>query len=1005
MRLDNVFIYFGRLRRLALTMIVGLACTAGSAAMAATDLYISEYIEGSSNNKAIELFNDTASDIDLAAGRYALRIYFNGSATPGLTISLNGTVPAGGVFVLAHGSASAAILGKADQTDTSSWYNGDDALVLVKGTAVVDSIGQVGVDPGSEWGGGLVSTQDNTLRRKSVVTDGDTNPNDAFNPALEWEGFAADDFSDLAAYEGGTNGGDTAPVVASTVPANAATGVAVDASVTVNFSEPVNVSGSWYTLSCSSSGMKTAITSGGASNLTLDPVDDFMAGETCTLTVVGANVTDQDTADGPDSMVANYTASFSVAGTETGCDGPYTAAFLIQGNGSASPLSGVVTTKGVVVGDYEGPSPALRGFYLQDLVGDNDSGTSDAIFVFNGNNNNVQLGQVVRVTGTVGEFQNQTQLSATNIQRCGVGRVAPVDVMLPMASSEDFERYEGMLVRLPQTLYVTEHFQLGRFGQVVLSSGARLPQPTNIALPGPAALAVQVQNDLNRIILDDGSNGQNPDPIVFGGNVQPLSAVNTLRGGDSATDIVGVMTYTWSGNAASGNAWRVRPVNALGASMPEFHSANPRPASAPNVGGTLRVAGMNVLNYFNSFSGCTGGVSGSAMDCRGAENSEEFTRQKAKTIAALVEMDVDVVGLIEIENDGYGGNSAIRNLVAALNVATVPGNYDLVDVDARIGQTNALGTDAIKVGFIYRPAKVALVGTTGLLNSTAFQNGGDGAPRNRPALAQTFQQIGDAGDGERFIAVVNHFKSKGSACDAPDAGDGQGNCNTVRLNAANELRAWLASNPTDTADPDVLIIGDLNAYAKEDPVRAFTGNGWVNLTEAYRGTDAYSYAFDGQWGYLDHALATPSLASQVVSVAEWHVNADEPNVLDYNTNFKTPGQINSLFAPDPFRNSDHDPVIVGLQLAPLGTCTSPDASPIVVLGNASSGVVNRVIDKGCTIDDLILDEQAWISQNAFLSHVSKVSFDLLKQRKITAAERSKLMAAAQASGVGAGDAD
>jgi len=364
------------------------------------------------------------------------------------------------------------------------------------------------------------------------------------------------------------------------------------------------------------------------------------------------------------------------------CDASFTAAYTIQGSGNASLLNGtVVTTQGVVVGDFEGPSPALRGFYLQDLAGDNDPATSDAVFVYNGNNNSVQLGQVVRVTGTVGEFQNQTQLSASSIAQCGTGSVAPLDVMLPMASADDFERFEGMLVRLPQTLYVTEHYQLGRFGQVVLSSNARLAQPTNVALPGADALAVQAQNDLNRIILDDAANGQNPDPIVFGRNAQPLSASNTLRGGDSATGIVGVMTYTWSGNAASGNAWRVRPVNALGANLPYFHATHPRPDTPPSLGGSLRVVGMNVLNYFNTFSGCTGGVSGAAMSCRGAESSTEFTRQQAKTVAALVAMDADVVGLVEIENDGYGDNSAIRNLVDALNAATAPNRYALLDVD------------------------------------------------------------------------------------------------------------------------------------------------------------------------------------------------------------------------------------------------------------------------------------------------------------------------------------
>lgn len=999
MTIDVAVFDGSRLRKLALGLFAAGLCATGSAALAATDLYISEYVEGSSNNKAVEFYNGTSAAIDLAAGGYKLELYFNGNTTLGTTVNMLGTVPAGGTFVLAHGSASAVILGKANQTNSSSWYNGDDALVLRKGSAVIDSIGQVGFDPGTEWGTGLTSTADNTLRRKLAVTTGRTDTSSPFAPALEWDGYATDTFDNLGTYAGSTGGADAAPSVISTSPANAASDVTTNANVTVTFSEPVSVSGAWYTLSCSSSGVKTALVSGGGSSFTLDPTSDFVAGETCTLGVVAASVTDQD--GSPDALAANYSASFNVASGATGCAASFTAAYTVQGSTTASPLVGsVVTTQGVVVGDFEGPSPALKGFYIQDLVGDNDPATSDAVFVYNAGSNNVQPGQIVRVTGAVSEVQNQTQVTASAVQQCGTGSVTPLDVMLPMASADDFERYEGMLVRLPQTLYVTEHFQLARFGQLVLSVDGRQAQPTNVVQPGAAALEVQAQNVLSRIILDDGTNTQNPEVIVYGRNGQPLSATNTLRGGDSATGIVGVMTYTWSGNAASGNAWRVRPVNALDAVMPHFLAVNPRPDTPPSLTGFLRVAGMNVLNYFNTFIGCTGGVSGAAMDCRGADNSTEFTRQQAKTIAALVAMDVDVVGLVEIENDGYGSNSAIRNLVDALNAATAPNSYALLDVDTRTAQTNAMGTDAIKVGFIYRPARVTPMGTTGALNTTAFQTGGDSAPRNRPALAQAFQQIGGAGAGERFIAVVNHFKSKGSACDTTDAGDGQGNCNGVRVQAANLLRAWLASNPTGTADPDVLVIGDLNANAKEDPIAAFTNNGWVNLIELHGGADAYSYVFDGQWGYLDHALATPSMASQVAGVADWHVNADEPNALDYNTNFKSAAQISSLYAADPFRNSDHDPVIIGLNLVPVGTCTSPDLSPVVMLGNTNSGVVNRVVDKGCTIDDLIFDEQAWSSQSAFLAHVSKVSFDLLKLRKITAAERSKLMAAAQSSGVG-----
>jgi hypothetical protein len=222
-----------------------------------------------------------------------------------------------------------------------------------------------------------------------------------------------------------------------------------------------------------------------------------------------------------------------------------------------------------------------------------------------------------------------------------------------------------------------------------------------------------------------------------------------------------------------------------------------------------------------------------------------------------------------------------------------------------------MGSDAIKVAFIYQPQRLRPVGRTAALNSTAFVNAGDSAPRSRPALAQAWEQA----DGARFITVINHLKSKGSACDAPDAGDGQGNCNAVRLSAARQLRDWLATDPTGTAEPDVLVLGDLNAYAKEDPVQAFVGAGWRDLIASYGGSLAHGYAFNGQWGYLDHALATPSLAlGQVAGATHWHINADEPSVLDYNVNFKSAEQVGALYAADEFRTSDHDPAVVALAL-------------------------------------------------------------------------------------------
>ncbi len=731
---------------------------------------------------------------------------------------------------------------------------------------------------------------------------------------------------------------DVAPSVASVVPANGATSVALDTSLAVTFSEPVNVAGDWFALSCSVSGARgtAEITvSGGPTTFTLDPIVNFVNDETCSLTVFAAGVTDQDSNDPPDSPAADFAAGFATVPANV-CAAPDVTIGSVQGATNVAPAAGtVVTVQGVVVGDYEGTTTTsnIRGFFVQDS-GDGDAATSDGIFVFNGNNNSVSVGQIVQVTGTVSEFQSQTQLGGTlTLATCdGAGTVAPAQVTFPLPAAvggvDYLERFEGMLVSLPQTLTVTEHFQLGRFGQVVVSLD-RQYQPTHLVPPGgPGSerdLLAQA-NALSRIIIDDGTNLQNPDPIVFGRNGQPLTAANTLRSGDTATGITGVLVYTWAGNAASPNAYRVRPVFALNGAA-NFIEVNPRPTAPEAIGGSVRAGSMNLLNYFNTFgtTACTFGVGGGVAECRGAENTAEFERQAAKTVAAILALNPDVLAVNEIENDGYGADSALQDLVNRLNAATAPGTYAFIDADAGTGQVNALGVDAIKVGILYKPAAVTPAGVTAALNTGAFGqiplNTGLTQQRNRPALAQSFESNVTGGV---FTMVANHLKSKGSACTDqaapygpdPDLLDGQGNCPATRTAAAGEMLTWLAGDPTGVGDADVLIVGDLNSYAQETPITTLKTGGFTDLVASLIGPEAFSYVFDGQSGYLDYALASATLVGQVTGVTEYHINADEPSVLDYNTNFKTAAQVASLYAPDQYRVSDHDPILVGLNLAP-----------------------------------------------------------------------------------------
>ena len=237
-----------------------------------------------------------------------------------------------------------------------------------------------------------------------------------------------------------TSGPDSAPTVSSTLPADGATNVGIGQNITVTFSEAVHVTDPWFSLSCSISGSHPATVSGGPVVFTLNPATDFVFGESCTLVIDAARVADDDGNDPPDSMVVNFTAGFG--DWSRPCTLPFTPAYQIQGSGLSPAITGPVTTQGVVVGDYEGPSPTLRGFYLQDATGDGNDATSDAIFVFNGNNNSVSLGDVVRVSGTAADFEDQTQ----------IGSVSSLDEVRHRQRPADRHRLPGRLPHVPRAL-------------------------------------------------------------------------------------------------------------------------------------------------------------------------------------------------------------------------------------------------------------------------------------------------------------------------------------------------------------------------------------------------------------------------------------------------------------------------------------------------------------------------------------------------------------------------
>ncbi|KVO61367.1 ExeM/NucH family extracellular endonuclease [Burkholderia stagnalis] len=584
------------------------------------------------------------------------------------------------------------------------------------------------------------------------------------------------------------------------------------------------------------------------------------------------------------ALVASPAFAATAAPVSSTCGGSATPIAEIQGPGAPSPLAGqTVSIEAVVTADFGG-ADGFSGFFVQqaDPQRRNQPGVSEGLFVY-APKVRAKAGDLVHVTGKVEEKYGQSQLTLSGgIAVCANGQsVTPATLTLPVDNVNTFAAYEGMLVRLPQKLNVTDNYELGRYGSVLLSNG-RLRTPTSVVPPAQAQSQIDA-NARNRLVLDDGSNKQNPATVPYPSPA--LSAANTLRAGYTVSNVEGVLEMRYG-------AWRLQPVP--GTPAPAFDArANPRTAApARDRHANLRVASFNVLNYFNG-NGLGGGFDD--PNNRGAKTYQEFVRQDAKIVSALKALDADVIGLMEIQNNGYGELSAVRQLAAKLG-----DSWRVVDPG-----TSRLGGDAIAVALIYDSRKVEPVGRAATL---AIDD------KNRQPLAQTFRRIG----GKHALTVaVNHLKSKNcpdATNDDLDQGDGQGCWNPTRTRAAAKLADWLAGTPTGASSQGVLLIGDFNSYTHEDPIRLLESRGYRNLVSRWLGDKAYSYVYNGEAGYLDHALATLPLAAHVKAVHEWHINADEPVALQYTLAYKTAEQQRTYYAPDAYRSSDHDPVLVDIAL-------------------------------------------------------------------------------------------
>lgn len=789
----------------SIAVCLGLLGASSIFSVAHAQLMFSQYIDGNSNKKGLEIYNPDATSVNLAD--YEIQQFNNGTTLKPLVFPLNGNLKSKGRFLVGHAALQTELGDKVNQV-AGFTFNGDDAILLVYKGKVIDRFGRLGEQPTSGgWGTTTISKANSFTRLQTVNPVTEIDPTTAFDLDGSWRAWKdRNDFSNIT-------GSATTPPVSETV-------------------------------SCSST--DTAI----------------------------ADLNNKAT------QGQNY------------------------------------TLRGVITADYRYEN-GFSGFYIQTVDSKAKANLSNAIFVYIPASSSVKGGKVgdeVILRGRLTAYQNQLQIDQLqqDILTCNLNaasQVQPKSVDLPFNSLTELtvnspQLYQGMLVKLPQTLTISENYNYGRFGELSLSK-ERLFIPTNLYPPLSAeAKALAQKNLLSKIILDDGYNNQNRTPWL----PQNFSAINSLRSGDQLKNVEGILEYRFNG-------WRIQPIQ--GRSLPEVVSnTQSRQNVAVKDTKLIRAAAFNVLNYDN-------GKTGFPTE-RGATSQAEFDKQHRKIIKALKAIDADVYGLMEIANNGYDKNSAIAYLTQALGTDwkyVIPENQD------------RLGTDVIAVAIIYNSKRVKPI------NKPVVLDLGD---KNRTTIAQTFQPISGK---QMFTIIPNHLKSKGctgvdtQTTDA-DQKDGQGCWNPTRVKAVEQLVQWMAKNPTQVEKPNILLLGDMNSYAKEDPIQVFEKANYkvlLNDKVVGQGEQAYSYVFGvasnaegyGGAGNLDHAIADANLYSKVKKAFAWHINADEPTVLDYNEEYKTDVQKALFFSEDAYRSSDHDPVIVDLDLN--------DAENGPSISNASAG--------------------------------------------------------------------
>ena len=943
------------------------------AAAQPAELFISEYIEGSSNNKAIEIYNGTGAAVNLAAGGYNIQMFFNGNPLATLTINLTGTVAAGDVYVVAQSSAGAAIIAQADQTNGSGWFNGDDAVVLRKGTAIIDSIGQAGLDPGTEWGTGLVSTADNTLRRKASVTAGDTTATNPFDPAIEWDGFANDTFNGLGAHLTPLlSCGPTLSVPQGTVGTRVVTAADPNGTVTsllINSVTPPPAVGA-----ITMSGVVPASTIGGTASATIT------AGATVPVGSYSVQVTAANNDATPQSDTCTLTVSVvSVTTLEI---------WAIQSNGAASPVNGqVVRTENNIVTALGYSGGGANGFFIQtpDARADGTDQTSNGIFVFTGGAPGVSAGDQVDITATVTEFFTMTELTSATVTVDSTGNALPAAVLLTQIAPgvfvpshdqpwppNELERFEGMLVRVENGRVTGPTDQFG--DAAIVADSTRAFREPGIEFPGDPAHPV----------VWDGN------PEIFEINPDGAGLANVALAAGTVIDVAeGPLGFSFGDYQIWPTTLTTSPATPL-----------PRAVRARNPG-EFTVASQNMLRLFDT-----------SAAGRFAKASQHF-----RTVLGAP----DVLVLEEVEN------IEVLNTLVAQIAADAPG----LTYSPYLLEGNDIG--GIDIGFLVRDT-ISVTAVTQLGKDTPFETG---KLNDRPPLVLQGDYVGNGASFPITVIGVHarslidietltrvREKRLQQALQLADyvqslqTGDA-----SRRIVVTGDFNAFQFSD--GFVDVMGLITGNLDPDGAihpghEDRVEPDL----TNHVNALPAAEQYSYVFEGSAQVLDHMLTSSNLAAFVRTFQYARGNADAPESLQ--NDFSTPLALSDhdgavLFvmtdfdgdgSPDDVDNcsinpnpgqqdfdadgigdscdddDDNDGVLDGVdacqQSAPLGI--------FVVVDACTTTVPDQLLITGCSITESIaaIANASW-NHGKFVSAVAHFSTGLQKDERVSHEQRSEIV--------------